>query len=1006
MRFLRILIIGLGLIVVVAAATVALAWHNQDRLIGLVLARIHVETGYNIVPSGVRLEFRSHLVVLLESASIDLNGTEVARVQDVRAVVGYHRIFYSNGLPLHDLALDHPQVHMPASMAGVTPRGFPKPDITVVTKLESVLDSISDVTHQIEVVDASLKDVDGAPLIDHLTLNAYRQHRGLGVWPWIVNFEAGWKHAPFDGVVVDGKVRLGSAPGIATDMAASGLLHFHGLELAPFKGPYGVDTIGQLAGSMNFALRHDGELFGEVDYNGTGLVLKGKPFTAPIALGDMLLHAGYKASIERFELREFKLMQHGSTLLSGGIAINRPYEDTRTAAIHVEGVRVALTQAAAWMRWLRFIPAPVNDFARRFTAGQIAVSEAAFNPPAAVENWSAQTLRDSLTARGNLTGAALDAPPNLKLPPIRQAAAAITYERGIVTLMQGSAGLGKSTLTGINAGITIKHAPALISYKLHAKGVLDAGELSPALDGIIAAVKPDLEARIAGVSGTSAIEISGSGKIARLKWSAPADYALKVSPNRVELAIKGAPSAIEINGGNVQLRPGTVDINQLTASLTAPRGGSASLNGTIVEAQPNPIFRNVVAEFREFRAETWLPLMLNPGQVDAQGPVSGRLIAQSDSNHRAVPLITGRLTMGPGQVQFGFLRSPITVQSMSVALDGKGLKIEVPGGILEGSPVDLRIALDDFAYPLLRLDARNDMLDFEVMRFIRMPWSPKTPTEVFDLPIEGHITAARAHFSKLVMTNVSTDFDRMNGEWRVRNFAARTLGGELKFELSGRTGTDNRIGVKANVDNIDAGALCLLMGQSSPALTGRVTATAELGGDTDVDFFSSLMGKISIAAVKGTLNRFALVTRVLSFIDLKNWLTARLPDPRVTGIPFDTLSATLSGANGDFHTNDLRLSGPVMEITARGNVRLSDNTIDMVLSLIPFDTANWLVRHIPIIGANLAGGSHGLVAAYFHVSGPINDPRVVPKPITSVAEFVAKTLSLPINILKPDTIKP
>jgi hypothetical protein len=92
--------------------------------------------------------------------------------------------------------------------------------------------------------------------------------------------------------------------------------------------------------------------------------------------------------------------------------------------------------------------------------------------------------------------------------------------------------------------------------------------------------------------------------------------------------------------------------------------------------------------------------------------------------------------------------------------------------------------------------------------------------------------------------------------------------------------------------------------------------------------------------------------------------------------------------------------------SARGNVRVTDDTIDMVISLIPFDTVNWLVRHIPIVGENLAGGSHGLIAAYFHVSGPLNNPSVVPKPITSVAAFVAKTLSLPINIIVPNTIKP
>jgi AsmA-like protein len=1006
MRPLRILIASLSLTIIVAGGTVAIALRNQAQLIGLVLYRIHAETGYNIVPSGARLAFRSHLVVLLEKPSIYLNGIEVARVADLRAVVRYHTIFNTNGLPLYMLALDHPQVRMPANLAGMTPHGFPKPDVEVATKLKWVLDSISDVAQRVEIVDASLKDVDGTPLVDHVTLTAYRQHRGPGAWPWMVTLDAGWKHAPFDGVVVAGKVRLGVASGIVSDMVASGALRFHGLELAPFKGPNGIATTGQIAGSLKFALRQNGELFGDADSSVLRPVLKGKPFTAPIVLGDLRLHAVYKASIVRFELREFTVVHGAATLLAGGGVINRPYEDTRTATIHVEGVQVALTQAAAWLRLLRAVPAPVNDFARRFSSGQLALSEATFNPSVAVKDWSAQTLRENLTARGNLTGAGFDAPADLKLPPIRRAEAAIAYAGGLVTLTQGSAGLGKSTLMGITAEVNLKRAPALISYKLRSKGVLDTGELYPALTPAIAISEPDLAARIAGVSGTSAIEIDSSGKIAGMKWSAPGDYTLKISPARVELAIKGAPSAIAITGGNLKLQPGAVEINQLIAALSTPRGGTATLDGTIVAAQPHPIFRNFVAEFRGFRAETWLPLMLDARQVSAQGPVSGRLTAQSDAKHLAVPLITGRLTMGPGELRFGFLRSPIAVQSMTVALDGQGMKVVVPSGILEGSPVNLTIAMAEFSHPRLRLEANSSTLDFEVMRFIRMPWSPRTPAEVFDLPIEGHVAAARAHFGKLSLSNVNADFDRLTGDWHVRNFSAKTLDGQLKLDLSGRTGPDNRIHMKAYVDSIDAGALSLLMGQTTPGLTGRLSATSDLSGDTDVDFFATLTGKVSLDAVKGTLNRFALVTRVLSFLDLKNWLSARLPDPRITGIPFDTLSAKLNGTDGNFHTDDLRLSGPVMEITARGDVRVTDDTIDMVISLIPFDTVNWLVRHIPIVGANLAGGSHGLIAAYFHVSGPLNNPSVVPKPITSVAAFVAKTLSLPINIIVPNTIKP
>ena len=1006
MKLFRILTAGLMLVVIVTGGAAGIAWHNQDRLIQLVLSRIHAETGYNIVPSGARLALRSHLVVLLEKPRIYLNGVEVAQVDDLRAVIGFHAIFNSNGLPLYALALDHPQVRIPANLAGVTRHGFPKPDVEVANKVKWALDAISDVAQRIEIVDAALNDVDGTPLVDHITLTAYRQHRGPGKWPWMVNFDAGWKHAPFTGVVVTGRLRLGSAPGVVSELVSSGRLSFHGLELAPFQGPYGIQTTGQLAGSMRYALRQDGELFADTVSTGKQIVLKGKPFTAPIALGDVMLHAAYKASTQRLEMKEFTVTQHGAALFAGGGSIDQPYEDTRTAAIHVEGLRISLTQAAAWLRRLRAIPAPLNDFAHRFTAGQFQLSEVAFNPRTAVKDWTARTLRENLTIHTAVTAAGFNPPANLSLPPIRRADAAIEYAGGLVTLTQGSASLGRSVLSGITGEIGINRAPELISYQLHSRGRLDVGEIYPALAGVLKASEPDLAAKITAVSGTSAFDLGASGKISNLEWSAPGEYALKLSPERVELAIKGAPSAIAIKAGVVQLRPGSVAINQIIAAPTPPQSGNATLNGTIIADRTIPIFRDFTAELHGFRAETWLPLMLDPHQFAAKGAVGGRLIAQSAPKKGGFPTITGQLTMGPGELRLGFLRSPIVASSMTIALDGKGMKLNLPGGELEGRPVNLAIALADFDHPILQLEATCSDLDFEVMRFIRMPWSPKTSPEIFDLAIRGHIAAHHALFGKLALANVATDFDRLNGEWHVKDFVARSLEGQVNLDLSGRTGPDNRIHIKTRIDGMDAGALSILMGQSSPALTGRLSAGADLWGQTDVDFFSSLSGIASVEVRNGTLNRFALVTRVLSFVDLKNWLTARLPDPRIAGIPFDTLTATLNGAAGEFNTRDLRLSGPVMEITARGNVRLSDSTIDMEISLIPFDTVNWLVGQIPIIGSNLSSGSKDLIAAYFQVRGPIRNPTVTPKPITSVAEFVAKTLSLPINLIAPNTIQP
>ena len=197
-----------------------------------------------------------------------------------------------------------------------------------------------------------------------------------------------------------------------------------------------------------------------------------------------------------------------------------------------------------------------------------------------------------------------------------------------------------------------------------------------------------------------------------------------------------------------------------------------------------------------------------------------------------------------------------------------------------------------------------------------------------------------------------------------------------------------------------------LTGDAKPPLTGKLDANFDIWGNTDVNFFQTLDGKLSLQVSHGLVRRMALLTRVLSLIDLKNWLTAHLPDPRIAGIPFDTITADFKGHDGNMYTDNFRLNGPVMVITSRGNLNLGNQTMDMELSLIPFDTYNWLLTKIPLIGSHIAGGTNDLLAAYFHVYGPVTKPRIVPKPITSVAAFVAKTLSIPINVIRPHTINP
>jgi hypothetical protein len=329
----------------------------------------------------------------------------------------------------------------------------------------------------------------------------------------------------------------------------------------------------------------------------------------------------------------------------------------------------------------------------------------------------------------------------------------------------------------------------------------------------------------------------------------------------------------------------------------------------------------------------------------------------------------------------------------------------MPSSRFEGSPLDFKLTVADVRHPSARIDATIQSMDLEAMKFIRMPWQPPTPPTHVPFPVSGHIEIRRGNIGVFMMTNMKGDFDYDHGDWRVSNLAANAYKSKITLDLTGRK-KDDWIHMKGKVAHINVGPLFLLSGtRTQSPVTGTGWIAADLWADTDGDFFQTIGGSAALTLRDGVLNRMTLLSRLLGLIDLKSWLTANFPNPTESGLPFDTVFADLKGSNGAFLAENAILQGPVMDITANGTVDVGRNNLDLRVGMFPFTTVNWLLNKIPLIGENVAGGTTTLLAGYFHVTGPAGDPSVIPMPITSVAEFVKKTLGMPINLIRPNTIK-
>jgi hypothetical protein len=999
MKGLRVLAVGVLLLLVAAGGSLWWATEHEDQLVNLMLAQVGQRTGLEIEPSGTRLGLGTRLVVVLEKPRVMIDHREAARLGFIRVVFSYWALLHRTGLPLYALVLGRGTITVPRE-----PSAAPAPGL-VASRLETMmhyLDGLSAVSRRFDLVDVSLTGEDHRPLAEHVDAVAYRQHYRGGPWPWIVKFNAQTAQPVLAGTQFSGDLQLGvdkENPGtIAIGRVWFWQLPLRQIRLADFRASAHLD------GEVKLAVSTDAQTTGNFSVKMRDLNVSGPALSTSLMLGNFSSRGDYRLSQSQAALSSFELYHEQSALLEARASMLNPYDPSRSVTFSAGGIALELDYAANWLRALRDVTPPMVHFAERIRSGTLTVSRVSLKIPESPEKLNLQKLAKLLEIDAALTRFSYVPPPPLGLPALYQLDAQLNYSGGVVQIRQATSQIGGSSFSDVRLDLDLKKAPDKIGYGIKLVSWLDAGEVHGATRAFLERAQPWLRGELLWVHGHTSIQLQAHGTLEQLRLAIPQDYLVTADLGDVEFEFKKVPNAIWLKSGNLVFEPGSISLNRVVA-VPLREKGNVVVNGLILTGAQPVQFRDLSAQLDQLSSAKWVPLIVGPNQTAVSGPISGKLVANSKAGSE-IPTVVGELTLENGTVQPGFLRSPIlATHSATLALDGTGLILNIPASRLEGAPLDFRMAIADLDHPRVRIDASVARLDFEALRFIRLPWSRGTPPQFFPVPVSGHIEAKAGNFVKLPMSNISTDFYHDGRKWRVDKFRARAFNGRIDLNLSGRT-QDDWIGMKGVIAQMDAGPLLELSGNSrEPPITGTLSATGDLWANTNTDFFRTLAGSLSFTMTDGALSRFTLLKRILSLVNLKNWLTANFPDPRKSGLPFKTLAADFRGAQGDFYTDNLRMNGPVMDVTARGSIDFGNNAMNMEIVLLALQTVNWLFNNIPIIGKHLGGATEQLVGAYFQVHGPIDNPSIRPKPLTSVAEFVKRTLTLPINIIAPDTIR-
>jgi uncharacterized protein involved in outer membrane biogenesis len=466
---------------------------------------------------------------------------------------------------------------------------------------------------------------------------------------------------------------------------------------------------------------------------------------------------------------------------------------------------------------------------------------------------------------------------------------------------------------------------------------------------------------------------------------------IKVRYRDLPLTLDGS-----LRAGNFNLNArGSVDLRYLHAVLHSPlfSGQGQSQMGEIRDLGGE-------AEVRlrwSGKTDDWFNAM-REGQIRLKG---------FTLLHRKLPFafsgIEGLLYLSPEQIRFEELKGSLgdSFITASGAISRGGLQ---PGSSSVSSIHSLSFQVSS---PQLNLDtllpkrdepASPSPLSFEGLRDWLSGWN-----------LDGRIEAAKWKYQDLPYADLKVEMKTVDRKLLLRTFQFKGEGGDLwgegwiepaqkgvKFEL------------KPRISNMEVKPFLRAVLQKGKEeridISGRVHVNkVELRGEGE-DFQKvkeSLNGGLRVEFKDGVIERWNILSKIFSVLNVSQILMGRLPDLRTKGLPYHQITANISVKDGIASTEDLFVDSDSIRITLAGGIDLGKGTIDARIGVHPLVTVDSLLSKIPIAGYILTGKEKAFVSYYYEVTGDLDDPKIDAIPIKALGEgflgFVKRLLETPLR---------
>jgi hypothetical protein len=259
---------------------------------------------------------------------------------------------------------------------------------------------------------------------------------------------------------------------------------------------------------------------------------------------------------------------------------------------------------------------------------------------------------------------------------------------------------------------------------------------------------------------------------------------------------------------------------------------------------------------------------------------------------------------------------------------------------------------------------------------------------------EGKVEIEQGNFRSLHYRELKVEIKTVDGTLFIRPFQFKGDGGDFWGEGWIKP-TENgiRFEIKPRVSNMEAKAFIRTLFQKEEeekvALTGRVHIDkVELRGEGENSqkMKESLNGGLRFEIENGVIERFNILSKIFSILNVSQWFKGRLPDLKTKGLPYRDIAATIHVKDGIASTDDFLVDSDAMRITLIGKVDLGKNTIDARIGVHPLVTIDTILSNVPIAGYILTGKDKGFISYFYELKGNMGDPKIEALPFKIVEE--------------------